>query len=281
MRRRIRNAIESLTGSSSRLERWDKCGSFATVLQNAENPKELKIQSRKCKDRFCPTCGRERSWRIANALAAKVKDQKHRFITLTLRHHGETLRELVDKLLLCFKALRRTPLWRTSIRAGAAFLEIRKSNGWHPHLHLVTFGSYMHHKALSLTWLKVTGNSSVVDIRLIRDPLETVRYVTKYASKPLDGSVLFDRKALAEAIETLRGRKLLWTFGEWRGWTFKEEKDEKCWQTVCSLVELLSLAAGGDPIMSEMLQSLRRSNRWELKDEEPRRTHDPGGLRSN
>lgn len=268
-RNRIRKAIESTEGSRSRLERWDGCGSYATVMQNADNAQELRIVSRKCRDRFCPTCGRERSWRIANALAAKVKDQKHRFITLTVKHRDEPLKELIDKLLTAFKALRRTPLWRTSIRAGAAFLEVKKGNGWHPHLHLVTFGSFIHHAELSMMWLKVTGDSSVVDIRLVKDAQNTIKYVTKYASKPLDHSVVFDRKALKEAIETLKGRKLLWTFGEWRGWTFEEVEDEKCWQTVCSLEELLSLASAGDQTAKEMMARLQRSPRWDQKKEKP------------
>ena len=256
-----------MTRTDDRLERWDHCGAYARVEVNALDANDLRVTSRKCRDRFCPTCARERSTRIAASVASKVTGQHHRFVTLTIRHHGEPLRELIDKLLTSFRALRRTPLWRTTVKAGAAFLEIKHSNGWHPHLHLITLGSYMPHAELRMMWLKVTGDSSVVDIRLIRDAAITVKYICKYASKPLDHTVIFDRDALAEAVETLKGRKLLWTFGSWRGWTFDEEVDPKCWITLCSLDALLLLARRGDAQAVLVLSKLRRHLKWVEMDE--------------
>ena len=191
----------------------------------------------------------------------------HRFITLTIRHSKERLEDLLTKLLHSFKELRRTRLWKKKVDGGCAFLEIKYSNGWHPHLHLITVGDYLPHDELAKEWLRITKDSSVVDIRLIRDPATTARYVAKYASKPLSRELIFQPRLLREAIRTLPGRKLLWTFGSWRGWRIHEEKDETVWLTVGPLDVWLKLADAGDAEALKIIGKLRRERKWQEEHE--------------
>jgi len=261
-RQKIRSAIEWVEGNPKRLDRWDRCGQGAMILQDAKNEKHYSLRSMICRDRFCPTCSSERARSIARNLLKKIEDRPHRFITLTVRHGEERLEDLINKLMRSFKELRRTKLWKKKVDGGAAFLEIKRGNGWHPHLHLVCVGDYIDHAELRREWLRITKDSSIVDIRLIREPRKTASYVAKYASKPLSPSVINDPAALREAIRTLPGRKLLWTFGEWRGWRVHEDSDPTVWMTVGTLNDVLELAKAGDKNAREIIDLLEKGRPW-------------------
>lgn len=83
--------------------------------------------------------------------------------------------------------------------------------------------------ALKSLWLDVTGDSHIIDIRLIRHPDIAVRYVTKYITKPLNAEVIRDPDALTQAILALAGRKTLFTFGTWARWQLLRPHDSGEW----------------------------------------------------
>ena len=154
------------------------------------------------------------------------------------------------------------------MNGGAAFLEVKKVNGWHPHLHVIVQGNWMDHKELSKAWLKATGDSSIVDIRFVKDSLKTAHYVAKYASKPLDQSVILNPKNLTEAITTLRGRKLITTFGTWRKEKLTAHESDEVWETVASLQQLVEREQMGDHEATEILNALRSQIQWRKEEEQ-------------
>lgn len=272
-RERIRKGLEDAGVGEGRLLRWDECGRFATVERSLTTAGRLRINCSRCHDRFCPACGSERSRTIANNVVKVLENKPHRLITLTVRHRAEPLEELMTKLEDSFKKLRRSRVWRTSVNGGAAFLEVKKVNGWHPHLHIIVQGNWMDHKALSEAWLKATGDSSIVDIRFVRDTLKTSSYVAKYASKPLDTSVVLNRTSLVESIHALKGRKLITTFGTWRKVKLTDKESDEVWETVASLKELVEREQMGDHDATEILSALRsqiecRKERQQQKESE-------------
>ena len=91
-------------------------------------------------------------------------------------------------------------------------VEISHGNhGWHPHLHLLCIGSFMPQQKLREAWERVTG-STVVDIRTVTGQ-EVAAYVTKYLTKPAKPAVLRDPSLLDEAIVSLKGTRMIQTFG--------------------------------------------------------------------
>ena len=90
-----------------------------------------------------------------------------------------------------------------------------KGNGWHPHIHaVVLLNEYIDQKALSAEWERITGDSSVVDIRKLKaddqggitDSLaEVFKYAVKFAELPLDLNL--------EAYDVLHGKRLIGSFG--------------------------------------------------------------------
>jgi len=230
------------------------------VLQSVEDPDLYTLGGSTCHDRFCLPCGRERSRVIAGNVKLKVEGKKARFLTLTLRSTTEPLPELLAKLTRDFTSLRRTNLWRKRVTGGVAFLEVKwlaGTNRWHVHLHALIQGRYVPRDDVSKTWLKITGTSEVIDIRIVENEAHCTHYICKYASKPLDRTVLVEPFRLDEAIVALKGKRLCMTFGSWRGYKLTQPPESGTWIQLGTLHEIITRAEAGEPVAIEALEALR------------------------
>lgn len=248
--------------SDARLRAFDACGTHAWVLRDPEDPNHYRLAANLCHDRFCKPCAGQRSRRIAANVREHLTTPPYRFLTLTLRSTTESLADLLDLLLFAFRRLRRTRWWRDRVRGGCGFVEIKWSEAkqrWHPHLHVIVDSEWLDKSTLSGTWHQVTGQSFIVDIRLIIDTDAAIRYITKYASKPLNNTFLARPERLQEAITALGGRRLCMTFGAWVAWTLYDLPDMKYWFPVCSFLELLGRVQNGQKGAIRVYNSLRNS----------------------
>jgi hypothetical protein len=191
-----------------------------------------------------------------------LQDRQARFVTLTLRASPDPLQARVDRLLKAFSKLRRRVLWKERVEGGAAFLEITRGAAgthWHVHLHVIMEGRWIDKPDLAETWLQITGDSYVVDIGLIRDKRDVGYYVTKYSTKPLDSKLQREPVHLIEAINALRGRKLLYAFGTWARWQLLTHPSDEAWTLYGHVNELLYRAANGDELADLVLLMLQHS----------------------
>jgi hypothetical protein len=230
------------------------------VFQSVQDPELFTLGGSCCHDRFCMPCGRERSRVIATNIKLKTEGKAARFLSLTLKSHTESLADLLAKLTQDFTALRRTKLWRKRVTGGVAFLEIKwiaSTERWHPHIHCLVQGRYIPQDELSRTWLKITGTSSIVDIRIATDDKHVTHYICKYASKPLDHTVVLDADRLDEAIVALKGKRLCMTFGTWRGYKLTEPQESGTWVQLGTLAEIIDRAEAGDTESMNALTALR------------------------
>lgn len=110
-------------------------------------------------------------------------------------------------------------VWTESARAAAAvwsYEVTNRGNGWHPHVHAIWLcDSPPNRWALVEEWKAITGDSYVVDVRPLsqEEPAEGFCEVFKYAMK-------FGELGFAENVQaymTLRGRRLIGSFGCFRG----------------------------------------------------------------
>lgn len=208
-------------------------------------------------------CARTRSHTIATNLVRQCKKETVRFITLTLKHDTRPLRDQLDRLYVCFRELRRTHLWKQKVTGGAALLEVtfaRTSRAWHPHLHVLCNGKYILNDALSAAWLTITGDSFVVDVRLVRDNWRIASYVAKYVTKSIPAAISNDPDRLAELIGACRNRRLVLTFGTWRGFKLSEKLDTTAWKNIGPLPDVLRDAAAGNLEAREQIDALRRTH---------------------
>ena len=258
-RRRVYDSFRRTAQTSNRLQDFRECGKHAYVLQSVDSPDQYSIGGSTCHDRFCLPCAHERSRIIATNVIHQLEKEQARFMTLTLKSATEPLAELLAKLSADFAALRRSKLWRNKVTGGVAFIEVKwkhQTQRWHPHLHCLVQGRYIPQRELSDIWLRITGTSRIVDVRFARDPRGVTHYVTKYASKPFDHTVLVEPDKLDEAVLALKGKRLCMTFGSWRGLKLTERVDAEQWINLGSLTEFINRAETGDPTAELILQKL-------------------------
>lgn len=217
-RERVYAALMSTGQPNRRLDAFANCGNALWLAQDGD---ELVLQSNCCRDRLCVPCQVSRQQNLVAAICAQIADTKYpvRFLTLTLRARKCTLRDQLDRLSSCFKTMRRRRTWKANVLGGAIFIETKlgkNSHEWHVHAHCLIEGDYTDQRHLSQEWHAVTGDSYIVDIREITNPVQRAWYVTKYATKPADASVYADASRLQEFVVGIKGRRLYQTFGSWR-----------------------------------------------------------------
>lgn len=248
-RAKVEKALETAGVPIGRQERFRQCGAGCQLMLNTATG-ERKLVASYCRDRFCVPCGNARGFTIANHLVKMCGNLDIRFLTLGVRSFGLSLTDALDKLNTGFKRLRRSFLWETHVKGGAAFIEVKRgknSGNWHCHLHILCHGRYLDQRELSNAWHLATGDSFIADIRLVHDLPKVAGYVTKYVAKPLDPSVFVDPLDLVECVLSLRGRRLCSTFGDWRGVELEErEWVATDWHSVGRLDDLLRLCEMGD-----------------------------------
>ncbi len=255
-RERVAEALVRAATPEGRRKAFRTCGHRAYVLQSLSDPNRFKLTSSKCKDRFCKPCARERASGVARTLLEHVDGRELRFCTLTLATKTTDLRAELDRLYKSFQQLRRRKFWKRHVVGGAAMLEVKwneKSSRWHPHLHILMEGRYTPHRQLVAEWRHVTGDSFIVDIRAVRDNSRVTRYITKYATDPIDGSIGRHVGRLTEAIVAFRGRKTCLTFGAWRQVVLTDPADTDGWRHLMTLERLISLAREGFDEYRKML----------------------------
>lgn len=196
------------------------------------------VKARTCKMHLlCPFCAARRASKQVEKNGTRIKkimaENPHLIpvmITLTVKN-GENLEERYEHLKKSFQALqmKRKDAHRGKSKsefskvAGSMFsYEVtNKGNGWHPHVHMIALlDSYIDQKELSREWKKITKDSSVVDIRKIKNKSpdsisidDALLEVFKYAVKFHD----LEPEQTWQAYLALKGKNLLGCFGNLYG----------------------------------------------------------------
>jgi len=219
----------------------------------------LAVHADLCHDRFCLPCMNARGRVVAANLKARIGRHPHRLITLTVRGKNEPLSQLLSHLYRSFVRLRRSAVWKDCVQGGVVVCEVTWAEGsgsWHPHLHIIASGTYLPKQVLSDAWLLATGDSYIVDLKLIRGVDKCVSYVTKYVSKPLSATYIRKPDLLQEAIKALSGRRLCTTIGTWRGVPLYATDTDTEWEVVGKLSEIRAQAKAGNDTARTVLASL-------------------------
>lgn len=271
-RRRVWESMGRTSQTASRRRAFGGCGCHSWIEQSATTPGIFRVRCDHCNDRLCVPCGVKRSAKVQRALASACRGKRLTFITLTLCGRGEPLAEMLDRLYKHFRALRLLPIWE-KVEGGAAFLEVKysdKAKRWHPHLHLICEAGWIDQGCLSDCWRMLTKDSYIVDVRRVADEDAAFRYVTKYASKPLSPTFLASKVLIDEAIVALKGRRLIFCFGEWYGTPLDSveddeldtEQDDPAWRYFAPLEQILSDATCGSRDAQQILKALNVEGLW-------------------
>ncbi len=259
-RRLTLTALEAAGFDAPRRNRFDQCGSSAFVLTTGGTDPVFRIASNRCHDRFCVPCATEKRRIIAANLKENLPDTPLRLITLPLRGSSQSLVGVLVRLYACFRKLRGRLSSRGLLAGGIAFLEVTRNQrtcAWHPHLHVICQGRYVAQAWLRDLWLEITGDSFIVDIRLIRGPSEAAAYVLKYASKAISTKVWRNPAAFAEAIRALSGKRTFNTFGTWSGFNLSRVPETGLnWEYLDTLPNLIRRYNSGETLAGAILRVL-------------------------
>lgn len=196
------------------------------------------VKARTCKMHLlCSFCAARRASKQVEKNGSRIKkimaENPHLIpvmITFTVKN-GENLEERYNHLKKGFRSfqMKRKDAKRGKTKtelskiAGAMFsYEVtNKGNGWHPHVHMIALlDSYIDQKELSREWKKITKDSSVVDIRKIKNKSsdsisidDALLEVFKYSVKFHD----LEPEKTWEAYLVLKGKNLLGCFGNLYG----------------------------------------------------------------
>lgn len=248
-RQRVYDALMETEQTEGRCRRFATCGDDCWVLQSKTEAGKYGLACNACNDRFCVPCARARARVINHNLSTRLGKEPMRFVTLTVRTDGLTLKEGLAKLYDSWKQLQRRTVWSRAVKAGVAFLELKRSADglrWHPHFHVLTTGSYIPKIKLQEAWREITTDSFIVDIRFVRAAAVVQHYVAKYASKPLPTDVLYAHEWLCEAIVALKGKRMIIPFGDWHGLKLTERPKADEWEVLGSLHVYGVRACNGD-----------------------------------
>ena len=103
-------------------------------------------------------------------------------------------------------------------------------------------------------WLSATGDSSIVDIRMVRSASHIHKYVAKYVSKPCSRDVIDRPGQLDELIAATHKRRMVITYGSWRGIRLTQTAGDHDWELLGSLDDVARQAYHGD---AESIRALR------------------------
>ncbi len=259
LRRRVWQALIRTGASASRRNAFEFCGSNAYVLKSPDNPPRFKLAGSACHDRFCLPCANDRSRIVATNVLGYLEDTTARFLTLTLKHNPNPLEIQLARLNKAFRTLRKTAFWKQHVTGGVAFVELKYNNTtstWHPHIHCLLQGHFIPQVTLSRLWYSITGDSLIVDIRLVRSGRSIARYITKYASKPLNTTYSNEPDLLDEVMRAIKGKRLCMTFGSWRSRQLSAASPETGWENIGSLTSFIDAANNHDSFSLDVLEAL-------------------------
>jgi hypothetical protein len=153
-----------------------------------------------------------------------------KLVTLTIAASDDSLSTILDRITRHFRTLRSRPIWKKYIKGGASIVETKlgKNSGkWHCHYHIVCEGKFIPQHRLADEWQRITKDSRIVDVRAVGARTGAVSYITKYITKAADHSIVTSPEHLKEAIVAFTGRRMVATFGTWRGLKLMEKPDER------------------------------------------------------
>lgn len=179
---------------------------------------------------LCPMCAIRRGAKMLKAYLEKYQqvliknpDLYPYLVTMTVKN-GDDLAERVQHLRA---SLRKMTQQRRDSLKGQSFVQFANSaggfhsievtnngNGWHPHVHMIWLCTHRPDQSLlSKEWETITGDSYIVDVRPLHDPVEGFLEVCKYALKFSDLSL----KDNYHAYEVMSGMRLIDSHGILRG----------------------------------------------------------------
>lgn len=156
----------------------------------------------------------------------------------------------MNHIYKAFRQMRKDKWFKGKCDGGIWFFQICRNperGEWHPHIHAIVTGLRMDYKKLRELWYYYTGDSSILDIRIVRDPKKVGDYVARYAARPLKLADISPALGI-EAVSSLYGRRLAGSWGSARSISFRPRriKDPENWEYLGAWSTINALSSTDD-----------------------------------
>ena len=248
---------------SSRLQ---ACRKYAFFVQNKAT-KKLRVQSSRCKLRWCPICRDVSRMIVTSATEGWLKIQKYpKMITLTLKHSDDPLQLQINRIYKAFKKLRTRAYFQRLITGGIWFFQLKfnhTTEQWHPHIHCLVAGSFLPHKRLKQLWYKITGDSDIVDIRKVTDLENCSNEVARYATSPADIAAVDQERAM-DIYNSTKHRRICGSWGSARSVMLKPKPldDLDMWERVADFY-FVNIKKQFDPKVREFWKCFKQGKAYD------------------
>ena len=238
-------AIDESEGTNRESKLLD-CRSNAWFLRHSDTG-EVRVASHHCRLRWCPLSSRSKTAFLRHEVESWFSTVKQpKFLTLTVKHRTEVLSNQLNHLYDSFRRFRKVKSLVQHCKGGVWFFQLcfnPKTNEWHPHLHCVIDSDYISHRQLTRAWQLVTADSTVVDIKVVRNPKDVASYVARYAARPSQLSTLPSKRCI-ELVTSMHGRRMCGSWGSARAISLRPHKldDSDKWQRVGSWTVVVNTA---------------------------------------
>lgn len=247
--------------------RLSTCGNGASIFIDPDKSKPTAWISR-CGSKLCPFCSNARSAHTRDDLIPLIlKHGCQRMMVLTLRSSNLPLADQIVTLLAAFKRLRHRKLWRDKITGGIRVIEItmnEKTRQWHPHIHLLFRGQYIHQPLVKALWKEITTDSSIVFIQKVNNADGMAAELAKYIGKPQRIATLSPTEIRQYARAT-KGLRMIQTFGDCHNRNLQQEDkpaDRPRTDHRVNLSTLIHLARNGHAAPARLLELV--AQRWTI-----------------
>lgn len=253
--------------SRKHLDRLGDCRTRAFFTIHSET-KAVRVASNRCNLRWCPMCQQTKRTIIAHGVSKwVVAAGSPKFMTLTLRSTDEPLQFQLKKLYDAFRKFRRRVFPGKLIRGGFWFFQVTWNTSrmqWHPHIHCLIDSEFLPQRRLSKAWVLVSGGSSIVDIRAVKDAVKAAQYVARYATAP--ASLLSFRPEQGQLIiDALSDQRIVGSWGSARGVALSPRKPDDAgkWRRAMNYTTVIR---GRDfhPCFGELYRCWRTGKPFEL-----------------
>jgi hypothetical protein len=211
-------------------DRVHRCGRRLLKLSCAGESRSFAL-AESCKSRVCPDCQKRHAAKMRREFVKLIGSWRKRpgqavmLLTLTFRSSGGRI--VGSDIRRGFREVRKLVREFYPKSAGCGAIGVAEIGGHNNlHVHLIVGGGFVSQRALSERWLRITGNSYVVDIRAVRGVARAVGYVLKYMGKVPD---YVDPVSYVDLLRALKGTRRMHTFGVWYNGIERTDKEKlKC-----------------------------------------------------
>jgi len=174
---------------------------------------------------------------VTKATVEWLEIQKYpKMIGLTLKHSDDPLQLQIKRIYDAFKKLRTRAYFQRLITGGVWFFQLtfnHTTEQWHPHIHCLVAGKYLPQGRLKQLWTKITGDSTIVDIRPVKDLEGCANEVARYATSPADITAVDHDRAM-EIYYATKHRRICGSWGSAKSITLKPKPadDTDMWDKV-------------------------------------------------